>query len=89
MKKYQVNKELVEPFEVESAEEKQQENDSNMRRWLSFGLLFVFITLTVGGLILSFKNNDADIFKALLSTTQSFVAIAVGYYFGKQKTKRE
>lgn len=85
--KYKVNEKLVESFKIESVKVEHPDKDSSMRRWIASGLFFIFITLIVGGLILSFKNNDSNIFKVLLSTTTPFVSMAIGYYFGKQGDK--
>ena len=82
--KYEFNEKLVERFEIEGDLQLVTSSDSRMRVWITVGLLILFTILVIGGLVLSFKIGDAKPFDALLSATSPFVAMAIGYYFGKQ-----
>ena len=83
--KYKVNEDIAEPFEVSSVKIEKSDSDHRVRHGITTGLFLILAILIIGGLVLTFKNNDSDMYKSLLNSITPFVAISIGYYFGTQK----
>ena len=83
--KYQFKEDLVDSFDIESVEIVRERSDSSVRRWIASGLIIILGMIIIGGLALSFKKDNVDVFKSLLSAVTPLAAIAIGYYFGTKE----
>ena len=81
--KNQINDDLVESFEVKNAEVVSSDEDSRVRKHITTGLLLLFGAAVLGGMVYSFLHEDTALFKSVLDAITHFVAIAIGYFFGK------